>query len=83
MTDKNLFEAIMTLDDLPKDDRLLTTLATVMKYGKVELKSDDKGQVYYQMHINELLEKDIPQEDIYKIRGNGWKIQGDLIVKYL
>ena len=83
MTDKNVFEAIMTLAIKEETGMMMDTLSSVMKYGTVTLNADANGQVYYQAPIAMILENDIPNEDIYKIRYNGWEINGDFIIKRL
>lgn len=81
MTDRNIFEANITL---PSDNttRLLEGLTTLRKYyNDVKLLSNDKGRVYYSVPINDLLEKDITEEDIKLLRNGSWVMDDDNLIK--
>lgn len=83
MTDRNLFEAIITL---PSDDStmLFESLKLIREYNTdVQLFSNEKGEVFYKANVNTLLENNITEEDITLLKNGSWKLSEDSIIKYM
>lgn len=81
MTDRNIFEAIITL---PSDNSimLLESLVIIRKYtSNIELLTNSDGRVFYKVLINSLLEKDITEDDITKLKNSSWKIENEFLTK--
>lgn len=81
MTDRNIFDAIITL---PSDNSimLLESLGIIRKYTpNIELLANDEGKVYYKVLINSLLEKDITEDDITKLKNASWKMNNEYLIK--
>ena len=84
MTDKNLFEAIITL---PSDGttNLIQGLKTIRNAcGESPLLySSSEGEITYSIALNKLLESDITEEAITTLRNGDWKIKGETLIKIL
>lgn len=81
MTDRNIFDAIITL---PSDNSimLLESLSIIRKYTpNIELLANDEGKIYYKVLINDLLEKDITEDDITKLKNASWKMNNEYLIK--
>ena len=79
MTDRNIFDAIITL---PSNNSvmLLESLSIINQYtNKIQLETNDKGKIWYSVNVDLLLEKDIDNESIEKLRNSGWTIDGNLL----
>ena len=82
MTDRTEFDAIMTADF--KSEALINEcLSIISQYTTYDLKTNTKGELWYEAMIEPLLSKDITLEEIKRLRQGEWLAEGEKIKRYL
>lgn len=77
-------EEIMKLESDSSVSNMIA-IDILQRHANVELNRDEKENLFYSVNVNDVLLSDINEEDLIKVRNNGWTIteDGNKLIKKL
>ena len=76
--DVNVFKAIMTSEIVPSESKMVT-ISILQEYTNPTLKSNDKGEVWMEASLTDVMQSDISQEDVETLHKGGWFIDNNVL----
>lgn len=76
--DINVFNAIMTSEIVPSESKMVT-ISILQEYTNPTLKSNDKGEVWMEASLTDVMQSNISQEDVETLHKGGWFIDNNVL----